>query len=153
MKISEDSFIDKNALKPINIKDNSFKKCRTINSNFSLKRFNQKKKTKISIDDIEKLSLPFDINENKKEVILNEKNEEGESDNIIIEISSVSLKSMISTFIQICNCIIRYTVLEIPKCFYYLGLIYGTIFIIIISLMSNISIYFLMKAHQKTGDK
>lgn len=111
------------------------------------------RRSTINIDRIDQIAFPnSNYNDRTDEVVI-QTYEDGKPKEMIVEIQTVSFLSMMSTFIHICNCIIRYTVLEIPKCFHYLGVFNACSFIILIGVMSIISVYFLLKAHQRTNDK
>lgn len=123
---------------------------------------------RIKLEEIEKFECPVDnITDNpgefvikKKDLFEGETDEEkevmlqskGKEEDLIISFKQKSFKNMVTTFIHICNCIIRYTVLEIPLCFAVLGVMNAFLFITLISFMSIISVYFLLKAHEATGD-
>ena len=70
-----------------------------------------------------------------------------------IEFEDLTFKTMLSAVFSVCNCIIRYTVLEIALCYAVLGLLYGTIIIICVSLMNIFTTYFVLKVYERTGDK
>lgn len=130
---------------------------------------------KIKLEEIEKLDCPISYNEDpscyviKEERIIDDdlnaeananfpelspllRGTQASSNKFVIEIKAGSYKSMLTTFVHICNCIVRYTVLELPACFAILGIFNALIIIILIGLMSVISVFYLIKAHHVTGD-
>lgn len=72
---------------------------------------------------------------------------------VIDELQSDDMNSMTMVAIQVCNSIIRYTFLTFPYCFAMLGLINGCAIVTVISLMSIVSLYFILKSHEVTGYK
>lgn len=123
-----------------------------------LKTF-QKQFTKIRIDDMVSVDCPQPTqNHNLILISKHQKNNEEalkmlEQKEVILEVQAVTFMSMLSTFINICNCIIRYTVLEIPKTFAILGILNATVSLSVIGALSLFSLYFLLKAYEATGDK
>ena len=61
--------------------------------------------------------------------------------------------SLYKTILQIINVIIKYSLIQIAYCMKVLGLLWGSIAIISISLFSLISLHLLLVVHKKTGDR
>lgn len=147
----------------INMHQNRLNRVRLSTSNGNtnkrgsvLKTF-QKQFTKIRIDDIVSVDCP---QPQHNLVLISKDQAEGEEalkmleqKEVILEVQAVTFMSMLSTFINICNCIIRYTVLEIPKTFAILGILNATLSLSAIGALSLFSLYFLLKAYEATGDK
>lgn len=64
---------------------------------------------------------------------------------------SSDVRSMYSVIILVIKSIIRYTFFNIPQCFALLGLFNGCMTVLFISIMSIISIYYIMKIHEMKG--
>lgn len=107
----------------------------------------------INIDDLIRIECPINnyAEVNEKIIIKNCDNSLDKSVTILVE--SGAFSSMLNTIIQICNCIIRYTVLQIPFCYLYLGIFNASLLIMIVALISIGSLYLLLKAHEATGDR
>lgn len=130
----------------------------TAHRQSTLKAF-QKQFTKIRVDDMVSVDCP-DLPQKHNLILVSKHqsdNEEAlkmlEQKEVVLEVQAVTFMSMLSTFINICNCIIRYTVLEIPKTFAILGILNATISLSVIGAFSLFSLYFLLKAYEATGDK
>ena len=65
----------------------------------------------------------------------------------------VHFNSFIMTILQIINCIIKSSLVQMAYCMKTLGLVYGSFSIIIISFLSSLSLKLLMKTHEKTQIK
>lgn len=90
--------------------------------------------------------------DNNFEQLRDEENKDKKA-KVEIEFEELTFRTMLSAVFSVCNCIIRYTVLEIALCYAVLGLLYGTIAIIFVSLMNIFTTYFVLKVFEKTGDK
>jgi hypothetical protein len=64
-----------------------------------------------------------------------------------------TLGSLLMTIIQIVNCNIKYTVVQIPFCLKILGLFYGSMAIGLVGLMSIFSVYMLIVVKETTGEQ
>lgn len=96
---------------------------------------------------------------NHKSVALNRTETKYKDLNSMIDFKMVNkleirtFESLFMTVLQIINCIIRYTIIQIPYCMKVLGLVYGPLAISIIGLMSVFSVYMLIKVKEATGER
>lgn len=72
---------------------------------------------------------------------------------MVNKVEIITFTSLFMTVLQIINCIIRYTIIQIPLCFKVLGLVYAPLTICIIGLMAVFSVYMLIKVKESTGEK
>lgn len=68
-------------------------------------------------------------------------------DKIEFKFQAVTFNSVLTTIGQICNCIIRYTFLNFPMCYAIMGMAYGFLITSLMGLLSIISVYMLLRAH------
>lgn len=104
------------------------------------------------IEDIIKNECPSKLPD-KTTYVVSDKNQQNEKKPHVFQVEAVSLGSMVSIVYQICNCIIKYTLIKIPFCFVYLSIMYGCFGTFIIGAMSIYSSYLLLKVHEATGEK
>ncbi len=64
-----------------------------------------------------------------------------------------TFKSLFMTVLQLINCIIRYTIVQIPFCIKVLGLVYGPATIVIVGCISIYSVWLLISVKFRSEEK
>ena len=100
------------------------------------------------LEDVIKPAVFFD--KNKYEI----KNlEELKTEEDFVKFDNFTFKSTLSVMFNVVNCLIRYTILELPVCFIALGIVNAIGFIFLVAIICVISTKYVLRIYEITGEK